>query len=279
MIYNQPVGATGGAPYVTGVPGVTPGSIPPGPAIEQPQREIINVITAAGLTPSGGDMTQLLQAIRKLKQPRLFKLTSSGDFPTPADITTDSVLKITLVGGGGGGGGSNAAYTLAMSGGAGAAIEFLISGLAPSTNYAVVIGAAGAGGGPGSDGGSGLATQITINAVTYSAGGGLGGLGTTSATINGGQIQGVANAAALALPNKSICQVTPGLGFAVSSVSIGVAPNGGATLFGIAGIGGQSGSGSGGAASGYGAGGGAGIGAGSSGGNGSPGLFMAEWVA
>ena len=63
MQYNAPVGAGSNDPYVTGVPGVTPGSIPPGPSIEYPQREIVSVISAAGITPSNGDLTQLLQAL------------------------------------------------------------------------------------------------------------------------------------------------------------------------------------------------------------------------
>lgn len=67
MIYNPPVGGGASDPYVTGNPSTgTPGSIPPGAAIEDPQREIISVITAAGLTPSAVDMTQLLQAIQAL---------------------------------------------------------------------------------------------------------------------------------------------------------------------------------------------------------------------
>ncbi|MBD9362897.1 glycine-rich domain-containing protein [Methylomonas fluvii] len=242
------------------------------------QEEIVAVILAAGLPLVKADSTQLLQAIKKIKQRNLAKIASSGNFLTSASITPSTVFKITLVGGGAGGGGSNAAFTLGQSGGAGAAVEFLIAGLQPNTNYAVVIGAPGAGGGPGSDGGMGLSTQITINAVVYSAGPGNGGLGTTTAIINGVQLQGVANAAVLALPHKNILQALPALGFAVSSVSIGVGPNGGSTPFGSPGIGGQTGFGDGGNASGYGAGGGAGIGLGSSGGNGSPGLFIAEWV-
>ena len=39
------------------------GSTVPGEALEHPQREILNVIEAAGLTPNGADLTQLLQAI------------------------------------------------------------------------------------------------------------------------------------------------------------------------------------------------------------------------
>jgi len=70
MEYQQPVGGAPGDPYVDGVVGVSAGSIPPAAAIEHPQREIVSVIEAAGLTPAGGDLTQLLQA-----------LTSGWDLP------------------------------------------------------------------------------------------------------------------------------------------------------------------------------------------------------
>jgi hypothetical protein len=63
MKYQQPVGGAANDPYVTGVPGVTPGSIPPAAAIEHPQREILAVIEGEGLTPDAGDLTQLRQAI------------------------------------------------------------------------------------------------------------------------------------------------------------------------------------------------------------------------
>lgn len=39
------------------------GSIPPAAAIEAPMREIVNLIEAAGLTPSETDLTQMAQAI------------------------------------------------------------------------------------------------------------------------------------------------------------------------------------------------------------------------
>ncbi len=47
-------------------PNLRRGSQPPAAAIEHPMREITNVITAAGLTPDGGDLTQLSQAIAAL---------------------------------------------------------------------------------------------------------------------------------------------------------------------------------------------------------------------
>jgi hypothetical protein len=66
--YNKPFDKSDvTASYVNGNPpaGVQ-GSIPPAEAIEYPQREIVAVIVAAGLTPTNTDLTQLLQAIRIL---------------------------------------------------------------------------------------------------------------------------------------------------------------------------------------------------------------------
>ena len=68
MKYVPPLGATDpNASYQDGNPeaGIL-GSIVPAAAIERPQREILNVLTAAGLTPSDTDVTQLLAAIRKI---------------------------------------------------------------------------------------------------------------------------------------------------------------------------------------------------------------------
>jgi hypothetical protein len=60
------------------------GSYPPGVAIEYPQREMLAVIQAAGLIPTNGDLTQLLQAI-------------------------NSLIATAVAAGGGGGGGGGAA--------------------------------------------------------------------------------------------------------------------------------------------------------------------------
>jgi hypothetical protein len=64
MDYNQPYGGAANAPYVNGNPasGVQ-GSIPPGPAIEFPQREIVAAAKVTGQTPSNSDLTQLAQAL------------------------------------------------------------------------------------------------------------------------------------------------------------------------------------------------------------------------
>ena len=77
MKYQPPFvpGATPGAPgifnadpnaaYINGDPlTATEGSYFPNAAIEHPQREIVKVITEAGLTPDHADLTQLWQALR-----------------------------------------------------------------------------------------------------------------------------------------------------------------------------------------------------------------------
>jgi hypothetical protein len=65
MKYTQPFGVTDpNASYINGNPATgTAGSIPPGAAIEAPQREIVNCIVQAGLAPDPANTTQLWQAI------------------------------------------------------------------------------------------------------------------------------------------------------------------------------------------------------------------------
>ncbi len=70
MKYVQPIGETANSGYSNGnTQDGTLGSIIPAQAIEHPMREIVNVITQSGLTPSADDNTQLYQALRRLLQP------------------------------------------------------------------------------------------------------------------------------------------------------------------------------------------------------------------
>lgn len=56
--------------YVNANPSLgIPGSTVPGEALQHTMTEIINAITAAGLTPSDVDLTQLTQAIKQLGTP------------------------------------------------------------------------------------------------------------------------------------------------------------------------------------------------------------------
>lgn len=69
MLYVPPIGGAANDPYVDGNPGAgTEGSAVPAAAIENPQREILAVITGVGLAPNAGDLTQLRQAIAKMIQ-------------------------------------------------------------------------------------------------------------------------------------------------------------------------------------------------------------------
>jgi hypothetical protein len=53
------------APYINGNPSTgTMGSIPPAASIENPQREIVNLIAACGLTPDDADLLQLARAVQ-----------------------------------------------------------------------------------------------------------------------------------------------------------------------------------------------------------------------
>src|SRR4029077_4061857 len=66
MLYNQPYGITDtDAPYINGNPSTgTMGSIPPAASIENPQREIVNFITASGLSPRDADLYQLARSVQ-----------------------------------------------------------------------------------------------------------------------------------------------------------------------------------------------------------------------
>jgi hypothetical protein len=66
MKYVQPYGISDpDASYINGNPATgTMGSIPPAASIEHPQREIVQVIKAAGRTPTDADLKQLLRSIR-----------------------------------------------------------------------------------------------------------------------------------------------------------------------------------------------------------------------
>jgi hypothetical protein len=203
-------------------------------------------------------------------------ITANGNFTTPANITTATVFKITLIGGGGGGGGTNGAAAIGGGGGAGGVITFYIAGLSPSTAYAVLIGAAGtAGGATGTSGGTGGTTQITLpGPLVYTALGGVGGVGTTSATIAKTAAQG----------SYSINAATGVFTYQVNGETgmnntIANGAGGASTPYGTGGYGGVTGSGAGVVGTGNGIGGGGGIGAAAVGGAGTLGLFIAEWVA
>lgn len=67
MKYNPPVGKTGSAAYEDGNRNAgIKGDIPPGAAVEMPQREIVHVIEHVGRTPSSDDNQQLRKSIQDM---------------------------------------------------------------------------------------------------------------------------------------------------------------------------------------------------------------------
>jgi hypothetical protein len=66
MQYNQPYGVSDpNAGYINGNPSTgTMGSIPPAASIEYPQREIVNLISDAGIVPDNADLHQLAKGVQ-----------------------------------------------------------------------------------------------------------------------------------------------------------------------------------------------------------------------
>lgn len=81
MKYNQPFGVSDAdAPYVNGDPSIgRRGSIPPAAIFENPQRELVALIEAAGFTASDEDLAQVLAAVRAQPNYALATNTGSGD--------------------------------------------------------------------------------------------------------------------------------------------------------------------------------------------------------
>ena len=80
MKYNQPFDqpSNPNAPYVDGNPSAgIDGSIVPAAAIEYDQREIVNAIAAAGLSPTNADLTQLLQTIKLAQIYNVFNVSNN----------------------------------------------------------------------------------------------------------------------------------------------------------------------------------------------------------
>lgn len=172
--------------------------VPPG-AIEYPQREIMAVITAAGLAGTNTDLTQLLKAINILAAAKtttalgskaivggrvLFAQIAAGSYTwvCPADT---NLVRIRAVAGGGGGGGGNG---YAGAGGLGGNYFEGVFDVVPGTAYTIVVGAggiAGGGGGGGAPGGNGGSTYFSVQGggtLAVALGGTGGGSGGNSAT-------------------------------------------------------------------------------------------------
>jgi hypothetical protein len=86
MKYEQPFGVSDpNASYINGNPSTgTMGSIPPAASIENPQREIVNLITDAGLVPADSDLHQLARGVQ------------SGHLNYAVDAGTPNALAINV---------------------------------------------------------------------------------------------------------------------------------------------------------------------------------------
>lgn len=242
------------------------------------QEEIMAVIEAAGLVASGGDLTQLKQAILLLCVGRLRNIqifASSGTY-TPTAGT--KAVRVRLVGGGGAGGGSQATNASQIAFGTGGGYGGYGEGYftAGFAGVAVTVGAAGARN-LGTNGGGGGASSFGA-LISVNGGGGGGSYGPTSAPLTAGlgNGAGVGSGGYLQLPGQ-----TGGYGF-MTAGNFGYSGRGASGIWG-AGGGEQNGSGDGVAGSGYGAGGSGGMSPISStvryGGNGTSGLVIVEEFA
>jgi len=116
-------------------------------------------------------------------QGKFTTFTSSGTFTTQATSSASTVYKYLVIGGGGGGGGSNNAYVTGIGGGAGGIAEGTFTGVSPSTNITITIGAGGpAGSTVPTAGGSGGTSSIGAP-VSVSCTGGAGGNSTTGTVV------------------------------------------------------------------------------------------------
>ncbi|MGD9638393.1 MAG: hypothetical protein AB7U85_04975 [Alphaproteobacteria bacterium] len=105
MKYQPPVGGSDDASYVDANPSTgVEGSPVPAAAIEYPMREIINVIEAAGLTPSNEELDQLKTAILAIINANMpsnlgtaagYNVGSeNGELPTNAIVSADLATKL-----------------------------------------------------------------------------------------------------------------------------------------------------------------------------------------
>ncbi|WP_414832186.1 glycine-rich domain-containing protein [Afifella sp. YEN Y35] len=186
MKYNQPVGADEDASYVTGNAGAgIQGSQVPAEAIEQPQREIINVIEGAGLDPNGAELSQLLQAIQIIAG-LAGGNTGVGGFNTTRTYKTGShvwtppngvTLAFGICWGAGGGGGGATGKGAAGAGGGGGGFAAGYFTPTPGSGVSIIVGQGGKGGYRTSAGQAGGLSSI---GAFMSALGGTGGAGSAS---------------------------------------------------------------------------------------------------
>ena len=139
------------------------------------QESVLAPVERAGLTPSDGDNTQLLQALLALPGKNWTLFTSGGTFTVPSAVTR---LCAAVWGAGGGGGGSAGGAALPVAaGGGGAGFATGVFNVTPGAGITITVGAggsggAGTGGSTGSVNGTGGGTSSVGSLCSATGGGG-----------------------------------------------------------------------------------------------------------
>ena len=113
---------------------------------------------------------------------------SSATYTLPAELqVTNAKFKVTIVGGGGQGGGtSTTAGMVGGGGGSGGVVVMYLTYVSGQNSATYTVGAAGSGAGTNAAGTAGGSSTFIYNAITYSAGGGVGGPTASSVTSAAG---------------------------------------------------------------------------------------------
>lgn len=208
----------------------TPGSLIPSQWGNAVTDEILNVITAAGLTPAELNNTQLVEAIRKLATGRLINVrvfAAAGTYTyTPSAGTVRVVVECQGAGGAGAGAPANVAGngSIGSAGGAGAYAQSLITSGFSGVN--IIVGA----GGTAGSGVSGNPGNTSSFGGLLSCPGGKG--GTTAGPSSGSFFSAAGNSNAPSGGNiRNYVGQASDLSICFNSTS-NQAGRGGATLFG-----------------------------------------------
>lgn len=171
---------------------------------------LANGVNGDLLESEGNSLVWANPGIRNSKQ-LVIQNSGAFKFSSSSGITTNTVVRIILVGAGGGGaggaGGSGSGN--GVGGGAGGAIAIgYISGLSANTLYSGAVGAGGAAGagtlGNGTNGGAGGTTTISFGGVQFTAGGGGGGI-SGGGTVANAASGGIATNATILIRGSSGC--------------------------------------------------------------------------
>ena len=249
---TTPLGAASGG---TGLSTLTANSVLLGNGISAVQ--LVAPSTSGNVLTSNGTTWSSARSLI----PTIQAFTSSGTFTIPASVTK---VKVTVVGGGAGGR-SATNSTAQGGGGAGGAAIKVITGLTPGGTVTVTVGAGGAADTTGGTSSFGAYCSAT-GGLSPAFGAGPPGGGGAGGTATGGDINFTGGAG---------CG-----GNGVSGTVAGTSGNGGASIFGGAGLGipaTNSASTAGAGASGTGAGGGGGTGGPGTGGAGGSGIVIVEY--